>query len=197
LLYPERGVIHVPQRFATDWISLDPAGRIFSGAPSKNASYPAYGVPVLAVADGKIAAVHDGVADNIPPEVTEQLGQADRAGNYVILDIGGAFAFYGHLRPGSIRLKVGQTVRAGQVIASLGNSGNSTGPHLHFHVTDGPSLASEGLPFVFDAYEDLGALSVALDDLEAGKATLIGTPNRKAHDLPLGGRVIRFKIQRQ
>ncbi len=76
-------------------------------------------------------------------------------GNYVALDLGGnRFAFYAHLQPGSIKAKVGDRVRKGQVLALLGNSGNSTEPHLHFQVTDGNSpLGSEGLPYVFDSGE--------------------------------------------
>jgi hypothetical protein len=195
LLYPERGIIHIPQRFATDWISLDPAGRIFAGPIDRNGSYKAYGARVLAVADGTVAAVHDGVAENTPPEVTVKLGQPDRAGNYVILDIGrGAYAFYGHLKPGGILVKPGQRVHSGQSIASIGNSGNSTGPHLHFHVTDGASLASEGLPFTFASYDDLGTLTVSLDDLEQGKPASVGEPSPRRADLPLGGRIVRFRL---
>jgi hypothetical protein len=194
LLYPERGAIHMPQRFATDWISIGSNGRAFNGPIGQNSSYGGYGVPVLAVANGTIAAIHDGVPDNHPPDVTANLSQADRPGNYVILNIGrGEFAFYGHLKPSSILVKVGQEVAAGQRLASVGNTGNSTGPHLHFHLTGGPSLASEGLPFVFNSYDDLGKLSVSLDELvEQGRPVAIGKPAPKIRDLPLGGRMVRF-----
>jgi murein DD-endopeptidase len=194
LLYPEAGVIHVPQRFATDWVLLDQRGRQFSGAIDQNTSYAAYGVPVLAVADGTVVAVHDGVPENRPPEVNKDLGQPDRAGNYIVVKVTpGAYAFYGHLRPGSITAKIGQKVIVGQKLASLGNSGNSTAPHLHFHVTNGASLASEGVPFVFDKYDDLGQLPVSLEDLEQGKSAVVGTPTANVKNLPQGGRVVRFR----
>ena len=64
------------------------------------------------------------------------------------------FAFYAHLQPKGIRVKVGDKVRRGQVLALLGNSGNSDAPHLHFHVTDGNSpLGAEGLPYVIESFE--------------------------------------------
>ncbi|MDX1983227.1 MAG: M23 family metallopeptidase [Bryobacteraceae bacterium] len=73
-------------------------------------------------------------------------------GNYIVLDLGGGrFAFYAHLQPGSLRVKPGDKVKRGQVLGLACNSGNSTEPHLHFHVSNGPDpLASEGLPFVFE-----------------------------------------------
>ena len=72
-------------------------------------------------------------------------------GNQVAIDLGGnRYALYAHLIPGSIRVKEGDTVKAGQVIAKLGNSGNSTEPHLHLQVSDRPDfLAGEGIPYGF------------------------------------------------
>jgi len=63
----------------------------------------------------------------------------------VILDIGGGnFAFYAHLQPGSLRVKLGDKVRAGQVIGLVGNTGNSTEPHLHFHISNATSPLGSG-----------------------------------------------------
>ena len=75
-------------------------------------------------------------------------------GNHVILDLGNRhFAFYAHLKPGSITVAVGDRVRQGQVVGLVGNSGNSAEPHLHFHVSNGPlPLGAEGTPFVFDRF---------------------------------------------
>jgi murein DD-endopeptidase MepM/ murein hydrolase activator NlpD len=69
-------------------------------------------------------------------------------GNAVTIDHGnGEFSFYLHLQPGSVRVKAGDTVRAGQRIAAVGSSGNSTEPHLHFQVCDGPdAVMSAGIP---------------------------------------------------
>lgn len=192
LLYPHLGEIHSPQRFATDWVKLGPDGRMFSNDPTRNEDYPGYNEPVLAVADGRIAAVHDGVPDNTPPQVIEGLSQADRAGNYVIVELGdGVFAFYGHLRPGSITVSPGMTVREGQILGRVGNSGNSSAPHLHFHLTDGPSLGSSGLAFGFLSYLDHGPLAITLEELEAGGSWSRSlTSELVANDLPLGQTVI-------
>ena len=63
----------------------------------------------------------------------------DAGGNHVIVDIGGGrYAFYAYLKPGSVEVKEGDHVGSGQVLARLGNSGNTTFPHLHFHVMDAP-----------------------------------------------------------
>src|SRR3546814_1338788 len=80
---------------------------------------------------------------------------ADASGNYLALDLGdGRHAFYEHLEPGSIRVAPGQRVRRGEVIAALGFTGDTTGPHLHFHVADGTSpLGSEGVAFVIDRFD--------------------------------------------
>jgi murein DD-endopeptidase MepM/ murein hydrolase activator NlpD len=72
----------------------------------------------------------------------------------------GRFAFYGHLRPGSIRVRPGDRVRRGQVIGAVGFSGSAGGPQLHFHVGDAASsLGGEGLPFELEAFQLLGNLA--------------------------------------
>jgi len=102
----------------------------------------------------------DGIPENVPgidsravPITLETVG-----GNHVILDIGGGhFAFYAHLQPGSLRVKLGEKVRRGQVVGLVGNSGNSTEPHLHFHIENGSSpLGAEGLPYSLASFEVVG-----------------------------------------
>jgi murein DD-endopeptidase len=101
------------------------------------------------------------------------------------------FAFYEHLKPKSIKVKKGQTVKKGDVIASLGFTGQTTGPHLHFHVADTDSpLGAEGIPFVFETFEMLGAYS---DFTQFGKA--LWTPINKSiryQERPLPNCVIEF-----
>ncbi len=72
-------------------------------------------------------------------------------GNHVILDLGdGTYAVYAHARRGSLLVKAGDTVRAGQRIGSVGNSGNSSEPHLHVHLMDSPDLDdARGVPFTW------------------------------------------------
>ena len=150
-LIPIAGKARIAQRFAIDWVQMGDNGSTFSGDREDNSSYRAHGSEVLAVADGVVVATKDGIPENVPglasravPITLETIG-----GNHIILDLGGGqFAFYAHLQPGSLRVKTGDRVRRGHVLAKLGNSGNSTEPHLHFHVSNANSpLGSEGLPF--------------------------------------------------
>jgi murein DD-endopeptidase MepM/ murein hydrolase activator NlpD len=153
------GVRWLSQRFAIDWIKADAAGMSRgAGDPQDPASYYAYGQEVLAVADGRVVSVLDDRSDRPVPVPDPALDRENAAhittGNHVILSIGsGRFPMYAHLQPGSIRVRVGDRVRRGQAIALLGNSGNSTEPHLHFHVAanDRP-LEADGLPYVHDRF---------------------------------------------
>ncbi|PYK42161.1 MAG: hypothetical protein DME46_12165, partial [Verrucomicrobia bacterium] len=78
-------------------------------------------------------------------------GMTGVTGNYVMIDHGkGEYSFYAHLQPGSVRVHKGDRVKAGDVIGKLGSSGNSTEPHLHFHVCDSNDpLMSAGIPVNF------------------------------------------------
>jgi murein DD-endopeptidase MepM/ murein hydrolase activator NlpD len=136
-LIPVGGKAHIAQRFAIDWVQKRESGQTWVTDQLKNENYRCYGAEALAVADGVVVAVKDGIPQNIPgatsravPITLETVG-----GNHVILDLGqGRYAFYAHLQPGSLRVNVGDKVRRGQVVGLVGNSGNSTEPHLHFHI---------------------------------------------------------------
>ena len=157
-IYATAGSARVPGRHAVDWIKLDAEGRHASGDRDRIANWHGYGAEVLAVADGVVAAVRDDVTESETLAGHPDLPLAEGSGNYVSLDIGGGrYAFYEHLRPGSIQVRAGERVRRGQPIAQVGFTGHSMGPHLHFHVADANSLLdAEGLPFVIDAFEVLG-----------------------------------------
>jgi murein DD-endopeptidase MepM/ murein hydrolase activator NlpD len=146
----------IAQRFAIDWVRVDAGGLTFSGDRAQNKSYRAYGAEALAVADGVITEIKDGIPENVPGATRAvPITMETIAGNHVVIDLGhGRYALYAHLQPRSLRVKVGDRVRRGQVLGLVGNSGNSTQPHLHFHVDDAPSqLGSEGVPYVIDAFE--------------------------------------------
>jgi murein DD-endopeptidase MepM/ murein hydrolase activator NlpD len=145
------GHASIGQRFAIDWVQVDSKGRTFSGPENLNESYYAYNKNVLACADARVVTVVDGVKSNVPRSgsLAEVITPRTLPGNHIILDLGnGIFAAYAHLIPGSIRVKAGQRVKVGQVIARLGNTGNSSEPHLHFQIMNAPDfIMSEGLPF--------------------------------------------------
>jgi len=142
------------QRFAIDFLQVDSLGssRRPGTEASKNSNYYAYGTELLAVADGVVAATKDSIPENVPGGRAVKIDLITVGGNFVGIDIGGGtYALYAHVQPGSLRVKVGDRVKRGQVIALLGNSGNSTEPHVHFQIADGPSfLAAEGLPYAAD-----------------------------------------------
>lgn len=160
----------VAQEFALDIGAVGANGNTHQGEGSRLADYFGYGREIVAVADGTVvAAVNDCVeADGRlrqPGESSEDFqkrivveqnkllaqGLAAPAGCHVILrHAGGEHSHFLHLKPGSVRVRAGETVRRGQPIAQLGHSGNSTEPHLHFQLTDGPDpLYSRGLPILF------------------------------------------------
>ncbi len=161
LIFDGRPVIS--RRYAIDW-KQGKDGVSFSGDPLDKQSYYAYGKNVLAVADGRVVTARDGLPDNIPghneafhPAVPITLETV--AGNTITIDLGdGQFAYYMHLQPGSLRVKAGERVRRGQVLARVGCSGDAREPHLHFEVTDSSKpIAGEGLPYVIERYRVLSA----------------------------------------
>jgi hypothetical protein len=132
---PVDGKERIAQRFAIDWMCLGPDGRLFHGDSKSNANFYDYGAEVLAVADAQISDLKDGLPENAGSNEpsTRHITLDNLVGNYLVLDLGhGRFALYAHLQPGSLKVKLGDKVKAGQVLARLGNSGNSDAPHLHF-----------------------------------------------------------------
>jgi hypothetical protein len=195
LFAPLFGTVRVPQRYATDWVKFGQDGRLFREKVSQNEDWYTYGEAVLAVADGTVTEIVEGVPDNTPPEVTTLMTPKTVAGNYIILNIGNSrYAVYGHLKPGSIRFKNGQRVNRGEILAQVGNSGNSTGPHLHFQIANGPFTVAEGLPFTFNVYRQLGVIDKSLEKYETGAVwqTSPWKGDLKRGNLPLNGTVVSF-----
>jgi len=179
----------IAQRFAIDWVRLGDDGATFRGDKLDNKNYYAFGVEAYAVADGVVTETKDGIPQNIPgehsravPITLETVG-----GNHVIIDIGGGnFAFYAHLQPGSLRVKLGDRVRTGQVIGLVGNTGNSTEPHLHFHISNASSpLGSEGLPYTLPSFEVQGSGW-------KWKPSDGVAPVQRTNEIPLENDVVRF-----
>lgn len=157
-LFVAGGRAHLSRRFAIDWKQVE-QGATYSGDARDVRSYFSYGEKVYAVADASVVSAKDGLPDNVPRtaagfSTAVPLTMENVAGNAIVLDLGdGQFAYYAHLKPGSVLVKTGDRVRRGDLLAQIGNSGDARWPHLHFQVATGPDiLASEGLPFLIDSY---------------------------------------------
>ena len=151
------GRAYISQRFAIDWVLVGNNGNTFHDSRERNENFWGFGQPVLAVADGEVTEVVDDIPDNIPgklPLVTVQT----ITGNHVTVRIAAeTYVMFAHLKQGSIRVRLHQKIKRGAQLAQVGNSGNTTGAHLHLQVTDGNSaLAAEGIPFIFDRFRFLG-----------------------------------------
>ena len=150
------GHISNAQRFAFDFSRRPATPAPAAGDPWDPHRSPSYGAEVLAVADGTIVSARNDIPDSVPYDIAPAvpLTRDTLLGNAIVLDLGdGRYATYAHLQLKSVRVKAGDTVRRGQVLGLIGNSGRTDAPHLHFHVSDGKDpLASEGVPFVFDTF---------------------------------------------
>ncbi len=191
------GVVRVPQRFAVDWARLGDDGRLFHGDSTQVEAWHSYGEGVYAVADARVALVRDHMSDTPPFAASPaEIDATVATGNVVVLELAdGRYASYAHLKPGSIQVRVGETVRAGQRLARIGNSGNTHAPHLHFQVGGGTELlASEGLPYTIREFELIGRVG-ALAPLLGGGAWKpnAAQPSRMIMmESPLENMVVRF-----
>ena len=152
------GRAYLAQRFAIDWQKLGPNENTYHGDGHHNADYWSYGEPIISVAAGEVVAALDTVHENTPHEPLPRMPFANLAGNFVTVRIAGnRYVTYAHLRLGSVRVRVHDHVAAGQLLGLLGNSGQATAPHLHFQVTDGPSvLGAGGVPFRLTTFRHVG-----------------------------------------
>jgi Peptidase family M23 len=191
------GKAHMAQRFAIDWSRIGADGQVFRGDPAKNSNWTPYGAEVLAVADASVMDINDNIPENDPTSDKKAvpITLETVAGNYIILDLGHShYAFYAHLQPKSMRVKVGDKVSRGQVLALLGNSGQADAPHLHFQITDGNSpLGAEGVPYVFESFEQEGVIPSLkiLTNGEGWKADPGKSEARKL-EMPIKNSVVRL-----
>lgn len=168
------------QRFAVDLIRFGEDGYILDPTTPfekiTNSDMYCYGDTLYAVADGKIFNARDGLPD-LPPMIMPAPNLDNADGNYVIIEIefnngvsqDTAYANYAHLKTGSLMVSIGQFVNKGDPIGLLGNSGNTSGPHLHFHIQKKGFgvLLSQGIPFTIDEFHLKGIVKNAAE-LEEG-----------------------------
>lgn len=188
---PSHGSDLLGQRYAIDFVGVDERGRtapirdwrtfLVTEPPER---FFAFGRPILAPVAGVVVAVHEGEPDHEARRsplalVPYALGQAGRlqegyaavAGNHVVIQdaASGAFVTLVHLRRGSVRVRTGEVVALGQVVAECGNSGNSTQPHVHVQVTNSSDFATAtGLPVAFRDYREWPAGGAPAKDREVG-----------------------------
>lgn len=136
------------QRFAYDFLVWKD-GASHSGDGTELTDYYAYGQEALAPASGTVTSVVDGLPDQTPQTGSDPV---NAAGNHVVIEVGSEeYVLIAHLQPNSITVAEGDEVEAGQAIALVGNSGNTSEPHIHVHVQDQPtfSFTGIGLPMQF------------------------------------------------
>ncbi len=148
-------VVAKDQRFAYDF-AIAQDGRTYAGDGKSNSQYHAYGMPVVAPADGVVVSTANDVPDNLPG----RMNPAQPMGNHVIIDHGtGEWSFLAHFQPGTVRVTAGQIVQRGTLLGACGNSGNSSEPHLHYHLQDSAEFGKgAGLPAQFEGYHADGQL---------------------------------------
>ena len=186
------GEATINARFAIDYMKIGDDDRPFVGERTRNENYHGYGQEVLAVADGRVAAIQDGVADNTfsgpsgPPNLDAILG------NHVILEIGPRrYATYAHLKPGSLRVSMGQRVTRGQVIGLVGNTGNSGAPHLHFQLSEAPDVTSDGVPYAHGAFDVVGRCQQTGPALADQTCARVPSEVHRG-EMPLNGMLVHF-----
>ena len=142
-------------RYSYDFVLVDAANAMSKPDPKANEDWFGFGAPVRAVESGTVV---KRVADH--PDDRSFDPQASLTdinallGNYIVIDHGkGVFSAYAHLKQASASVKIGDTVRRGQPIAAVGNSGSSNFPHLHFQLMDAPDMHGEGVPALFRDFQ--------------------------------------------
>ena len=130
-------VVSDPQRHAFDFVIVDGEGKTYERSGTRNEDYYAFGKPLFTVCDAVVDQVITGVRDNKPGSMNPE----EPFGNAVVLRTkNDEYIVYAHFEEGTVKVEEGQQVKAGQLLGRCGNSGNSSEPHLHFHIQDGPDL---------------------------------------------------------
>jgi hypothetical protein len=190
------GILRAGERYAIDFVQITPQGLLTNGPNDVLANYPFYGDEVLSATPGVVVSVQDGLPDGPIDFELAPREAGDAGGNNVVVKTGPhLYAFYAHLIPGSVEVKLHQRVRVGQPLGLLGNSGNSNAPHLHFQLMDGTSpLGSEGIPYTFSSFTAEGRLTNSLQVSVLGKKAQLSDAPRgpKREQLPLNLQVVDF-----
>jgi len=120
-----------PQDFALDIVGVNAVGNraSFLGNSSDLGSHVIYGSQIISPCDGRISAMVNDLPDHIPPDRDSE----NPAGNHVLIECGDFEVLLAHIQPNSITVTIGEVVRSGDPLGRVGNSGNTSEPHLHIH----------------------------------------------------------------
>jgi len=150
------------QPYAVDFVKLGPDNRIFRGDGLALEDHYSWDEPVYATAGGKVAHVGYDMPDlppGMPPDPRMFQGDPRRLlGNAVAIShANGEFSYFAHLKQASVQVREGDLIKRGTLLGYVGNSGQSPGPQLHFHLMEGPNLfVDQGLPLKFSHFEAAG-----------------------------------------
>jgi|SRR5271163_1628825 hypothetical protein len=188
------------QRYAIDWVqyrTVDGMRTTWKGPEDKNDSYFCYDEPIYSVAEGKVAAIADGLPENVPHsgKFAIAIDVNNAAGNHVVVEIAPRrYVLYAHMRPGSVQVKVGDVVKVGDILGHVGNTGSSTEPHLHMHIDDQPSfLAGNGVPYEFTEGSESGPVAANVSSPTAISFGPIGRQRPFTNDYPAENALVTFK----
>jgi hypothetical protein len=150
------GEIYLSQRYAIDFVQLVD-GALFSGDPFQLENWFCYGTELLALANGVVTATANDQRE-WPLGGSEVRSKSDAPGNHVVVDMGNGMSYvFAHMQPGSVKVRVGDTVTAGQPLGLVGNSGATGAPHLHMHVVSGSDIfKGQAIPWGFDRFTVTG-----------------------------------------
>ena len=172
---PSHGTDLLASTYAIDFIGVDSRGRSGSSrdwrtlvATEPPSRFVGFGRPLLSPGDGIVVTAHDGEPDHAARRsqlalIPYALGQAGRvreglpaiAGNYVVIALGDVYAALVHLRRGSLRVAPGDSVHRGTQLATCGNSGNSTQPHVHIQLMTSPDMSlARPVPMAFARFQE-------------------------------------------
>lgn len=177
---PSHGTDALGQRYAYDFVRLGPGprgGRFYRPSPLHylvcGVRLPdcfGWGQPIYSATAGVVVQAEDGWPERNPVHVARDAAillmyaltfDVQRAtdlrplsGNHVVVETPDGYAVYAHAQTGSVQVAPGDRVIPGQLLARVGHSGNSTAPHLHFHLMDHPDpRQAQGIPCCFRDYE--------------------------------------------
>jgi hypothetical protein len=199
------------QRFAIDFARIGDKGFLYKNNGHNNKDHYCYAEDVIAVSNGIVVGVLDSLNENTNPPIFDDINKNAATGNLVMLDVGnGIIASYAHLMPHSIKVKVGEILHKGDIIGKIGNSGNSTAPHLHFQLSkpdyqfiNGINIfqmfwLSEGISYVFDNYDKFDVTSGKFIDSDGvtefvSEPFIICNPKIVEKSLPYENEIIGIK----